>query len=68
MTSKPTHGGARPGSGRPSSGRTGVTLSLLNETIGKLETLASTKLEQAKIIDSLVERHLHAPPCSQSTE
>lgn len=68
MTKKPTHGGKRPGSGRPPSGRTGVTLSLLNETIEKLETLASTKLGQAKIIDSLVERHLHAPPCSQSTE
>jgi hypothetical protein len=68
MPSSPTHGGKRPGSGRPPSGRTGVTLSLLNETIGKLETLASTKLEQAKLIDSLVQKHLRVPPSSPSAE
>jgi hypothetical protein len=68
MPSKPTHGGKRPGSGRPKSGRTGVTLSLLNETIQKLESLAETRLEQADIIDSLVQRHLRVPPCSPSAE
>jgi hypothetical protein len=62
------HGGNRPGSGRPKSGRTGVTLSLLNETIEKLESLASTKLEQARLIDSLVQRHLRVPPSSPSKE
>ncbi len=62
------HGGNRPGSGRPKSGRTGVTLSLLNETIEKLESLTETKLEQAKLIDSLVQKHLRVPPSSPSKE
>ena len=62
-----THGGKRPGSGRPTSGRTGVTFSLLNETIEKLEALGETRLDHAKIIDSLVSR-LRVPPDSPSTE
>jgi hypothetical protein len=33
-----------------------------------LESLASTKLEQARLIDSLVQRHLRVPPSSPSKE
>ncbi|CAB4177835.1 hypothetical protein UFOVP1004_25 [uncultured Caudovirales phage] len=56
MPSKPTHGGARPGSGRPSSGRTGITLRLAAETVEALSRMAPTRLEQAALIDSLVSR------------
>lgn len=54
---KPTHGGSRPGSGRPPSGRTSITLRLLDTSIEKLLELAPTRLEQAGLIDELVKNH-----------
>lgn len=54
---KPTHGGSRPGSGRPLSGRTSITLRLLDTSIEKLVALAPTRLEQAALVDELVKNH-----------
>lgn len=51
---KPTHGGHRPGAGRPKSGRKQVTLQLSEETLDRLEAAAPTRIEQAAIIDRLV--------------
>jgi hypothetical protein len=56
MKKKPTHGGSRPGSGRPKSGRVQVTLQLAESTVARLDAAAPTRLEQAAIIDYLVRR------------
>ena len=54
MSANNTHGGKRPGSGRPPSGRKQVTLRLSLSTVEKLDRLAPTRLEQAALIDGLV--------------
>lgn len=53
----PAHGGSRPGSGRPPSGRTSITLRLLDTSIEKLVELAPTRLEQAVLVDELLEKY-----------
>lgn len=56
MTNKTTHGGSRPGSGRPPSGRKQITLRLSIATVAKLDRLAPTRIEQAALVDYLVRR------------
>lgn len=53
----PTHGGKRPGSGRPATGRTSITLRLLDTSIEKLVEMAPTRLEQAALVDELLEKY-----------
>ena len=57
MPGNTTHGGKRPGSGRPPTGRTSITLRLLDTSIERLVSLAPTRLEQAALIDELVKHH-----------
>lgn len=56
MKKQPTRGGRRPGAGRPKSGRVQVTLQLLRSTVEKLESMSSTRLGQAKVIDHAIRR------------
>lgn len=53
---KPAHGGERKGAGRPKSGRVQVTLRLLDSTVKKLESMSSTRLGQAKVVDNAIRR------------
>lgn len=57
MPSKPTHGGKRPGAGRPPSDRSSITFRLRRETIDALQSLTEDRIEQAALIDSLVKNH-----------
>lgn len=56
MPGNTTHGGKRPGAGRPSAGRVQVTLRLSEATVEKLDRLAPTRIEQAALVDYLVRR------------
>jgi hypothetical protein len=62
MASKPTHGGPRPGSGRPKGDRQQITLMLSAATVSRLDAAAPTRIEQAEIIDYLVRRSKKLTP------